>query len=74
MLKKKVFSSWDGFQIPYPFSKGLYVCGDPIWVPTEATDAEIDAKRMELEQSLNRVTAQADEDVLRSVRSFRLFR
>jgi lysophospholipid acyltransferase (LPLAT)-like uncharacterized protein len=65
MLKKKVFASWDRFVVPYPFARGLYVCGKPIWVSAGATDADLEAKRLELEASLNAITAQADEAVSR---------
>ncbi len=65
MLKKKIFASWDRFQVPYPFGRGLYICAMPIWVPPDATDAEVEAKRIELEAVLNRITAEADEEVLR---------
>lgn len=49
--------------MPYPFGRGLFVCGPPIWVSSEATDAEVEAKRVELETSLNRITAEADKAV-----------
>lgn len=61
--KKKVFASWDRFMVPYPFSRGLFLWGKPIWVSSGATESELDAKRRELEESLNRITAEADEAV-----------
>jgi lysophospholipid acyltransferase (LPLAT)-like uncharacterized protein len=65
LLKKKVFASWDRFQVPYPFGRGLYLCGPPIWVPSDVTDTELEAKRVELETALNRITAEADEAMSR---------
>ena len=65
MLKKKLFASWDRFLVPYPFSRGLYCWGDPIWVPRDATPEELEAKRSKLEAVLNRITALADEAVRR---------
>lgn len=44
--------SWDRLQIPRPFSRARVFFGDPISVPDEGGDAEIEAKRSELQQSL----------------------
>jgi len=60
---KKVFASWDRFLLPYPFSRGLFWWGEPIWVPREATAEELEAKRRELEAALNQITAEADAEM-----------
>jgi lysophospholipid acyltransferase (LPLAT)-like uncharacterized protein len=64
LLKKKVFASWDRFLVPYPTGRGLFLWGAPIRVPPDATEAELEAKRRELEEALNRITDQADEEVM----------
>jgi lysophospholipid acyltransferase (LPLAT)-like uncharacterized protein len=51
--------------IPYPFSKGLFLFGAPLWVSREADDARLEAIRLELETVLNQLTNQAEEDVKR---------
>jgi len=61
LLKKKVFASWDRFVVPFPLSRGLFVWGKPIWVPRDATEEDLETKRLELETALNRITAEADE-------------
>jgi lysophospholipid acyltransferase (LPLAT)-like uncharacterized protein len=66
LLKKKVFGSWDRFLLPYPFSRGLFVWGKPLWVSADATAHDVEAARRDLEAILNRMTAEADETVLRS--------
>lgn len=58
--RKKVFQSWDRFLLPYPFSHGVFVWGEPIWVDPEDSQAGIEEKRKTLELRLNRITAQAD--------------
>jgi hypothetical protein len=63
LLKKKVFMSWDRFVLPYPFGQGLFIWGKPIYVPSDAPPEELEAKRLELETALNRITAEADEAV-----------
>ena len=49
--------------VPYPWSRGLFLWGPPLWVPPEGDAAELEAKRLELEALLNALTAQADEAV-----------
>ena len=44
--------SWDRTQIPKPFSTVALVVGEPIDVPSEADEATLEARRVELEQSL----------------------
>ena len=51
--------------VPYPWSRGLFLWGPPVWVTAESDPAELEAKRLELEALLNRLTAQADEAVSR---------
>jgi lysophospholipid acyltransferase (LPLAT)-like uncharacterized protein len=51
--------------LPYPFGRGLFVWGKPIDVAADASTEELETKRVELEQALNRITAEADEAVNR---------
>ena len=51
--------------VPYPWSRGLFLWGPPLWVPPDADATELEAKRLELERLLNQMTAQADEAVVR---------
>ncbi len=44
--------SWDATQIPLPFSRIAVVMGEPMAVPADADDAELEARRVELEQRL----------------------
>ena len=54
--KKKVFNSWDRFELPYPFSKAVLVQGQPYEV-NEVND-EVQA---ELNQRLEATEAEADK-------------
>jgi hypothetical protein len=49
--------------VPYPFSRGLFLYGEPLWVTREAGEASLEASRLELELTLNRLTDQAEEAV-----------
>jgi lysophospholipid acyltransferase (LPLAT)-like uncharacterized protein len=44
--------SWDRTQIPKPFSTVALVVGEPIEVPSDATEETIEAKRLEVEAAL----------------------
>jgi len=53
--------SWDQFVLPLPFGKGALVWGNPIAPPAvDASDAEIEAVRLQLEAEMNRIAAEAD--------------
>lgn len=52
--------TWDGTLLPRPFTRGLFLYGDPIFVPREATGEEEDRFRLALEEALDRITDDAD--------------
>ena len=52
--------SWDRFIMPYPFARGVYVWGAPLYVPPELSKAEAAAYQSRLADRLDRVTAEAD--------------
>jgi hypothetical protein len=60
---KHLFSSWDHFMIPYPFSRGLYIYGKSISVSREEDDLALEAHRLALETELNRLTDEAERAV-----------
>jgi lysophospholipid acyltransferase (LPLAT)-like uncharacterized protein len=48
--------SWDRFQIPLPFSRCEMIFGQPVRVPRQASDAEREALRQELERTLKSIS------------------
>lgn len=56
-----VFSTWDRFVLPLPFTRGVIVWGEPIFVAREADGAMLEAARATVEAGLTAVTHQADE-------------
>ena len=63
--------SWDRFLVPAPFSRGLFIWGEPIWVTREADAAVLEQKRLELKAALDRTTEEADRgDVLERVGAY----
>lgn len=62
-LKKKLFGSWDRFEVPLPFSRACFAWGEPIWVPADADRAQLEAKRVAVETALNKLGDEADRAV-----------
>ena len=58
--RKKVFSSWDRFILPLPFSRIVVIYADPVTVTRDADFQVIEEKRRELENKLNEITGIAD--------------
>lgn len=56
-----LFNSWDRFMLPLPipFSKGLFIFDEPIEMP-ESGKVDTEALRLQIEQRLNTITAEAD--------------
>ncbi len=46
--------------MPYPFSQGVFICGEPIYVNKGAGPEEMEEARLRLEATLTRLTEQAD--------------
>lgn len=57
---RTILKSWDQFLIPHPFGRGVYVWGEPIYVPSELTKADGEKFQELLADRLNAVTAEAD--------------
>ena len=58
--RRRVLRSWDRFILALPFSRGVYIWGEPIHVPRDADEAQMEVLRLELEERLNQLCAQAD--------------
>lgn len=61
--RRKVAGSWDRFVIALPFSRGVYLWGQPIHVAADADEAAMERSRLLLEERLNALTADADHMV-----------
>jgi lysophospholipid acyltransferase (LPLAT)-like uncharacterized protein len=48
--------------VPYPFTRGIFVYGDPIEIPREASDEEIEGWRVEVERRMNALAADTERD------------
>ncbi len=46
-------NSWDRLQIPKPFTRAKVIIAEPVYVPKNATDEEVENKRLELQTKLD---------------------
>ncbi len=53
--------SWDRLQIPVPFTKALVEIAPPIYVPEDADEQTLEAKRDEVQQALDTICARGDQ-------------
>ena len=51
---------WDRLIVPLPFSRGVFVWGEPVSLGRKATKTEQEAARQAIEDRLNAITAKAD--------------
>jgi lysophospholipid acyltransferase (LPLAT)-like uncharacterized protein len=56
-------TSWDRLLVPYPFSRAVYVYGEPIVVDRRIDLADQERLRLLLETELNRLTDQLDREM-----------
>jgi len=57
---RKLLGSWDRFTVAFPFSKGVFIWGEPIHVPSDATPEQLEQARAAIENGLTSVTQSAD--------------
>ncbi len=55
--KKKLLGSWDRMIVPLPFTKAVYLYGEPIFVPREG---DVEEYRERVERALNELTDEAE--------------
>ena len=58
--KGRNLGSWDRFLLAWPFSKGVFVWGRPIFVPPDVSEAGLESLREEVELRMNAICQAAD--------------
>jgi lysophospholipid acyltransferase (LPLAT)-like uncharacterized protein len=53
--------TWDRFVVPRPFSQALVIASAPIFIPENASKAELEQHRQRIEQALNDLTDYAEQ-------------
>ena len=62
----KIWKSWDSFLFPFPFGKAIRIYGEPLYIPSGATESARNHFKLILEERLNSITHEADLFVKRS--------
>ncbi len=58
--RRKVLGSWDRFIFSLPFSRGVFMWGDPIEVPRDASKTEQETARLLIEEKLTELSHKVD--------------
>ena len=58
---KVVTRSWDNMLVPLPFHKGMYAITEPVFIPQDTTDEELEKYRQQIEKTLNDLTWKLDK-------------
>jgi lysophospholipid acyltransferase (LPLAT)-like uncharacterized protein len=58
--KRILFKTWDQFLLPYPFSRGVFIWGEPVHVDPKGDRTHLEERRALLERRLNELTEKAD--------------
>ncbi len=58
--RRKVMKSWDRFVVALPFTKGVIMWGEPIYIDKRATADELEEGRARVEQAMIDLTREAD--------------
>ncbi|MEK6660874.1 MAG: lysophospholipid acyltransferase family protein [candidate division NC10 bacterium] len=59
--RRRFLKSWDAFLLPLPFSRAVYIWGDPMYVEPMATKEEVAKYQDILAERLDLLTMKADE-------------
>ena len=60
-VRRRFVKSWDAFLLPLPFSRAVYIWGEPIYVEPMATKEEVAKYQDILAERLDLLTMKADE-------------
>ena len=61
VTRRKIMASWDKFLVPLPFSRGVFVWGEPIIIPRDADNDACAAALAKIEAAITAVTDLADQ-------------
>ena len=59
--RRRFLKSWDAFLLPLPFSRAVYIWGEPIYVDSMATKEEVTKHQQGLGERLDLLTMKADD-------------
>jgi lysophospholipid acyltransferase (LPLAT)-like uncharacterized protein len=53
-------NSWDGFQVPVPFTKAVILHAEPIWVPQESSEEQLRELHRKMQETLDALRLRGD--------------
>jgi len=60
-MKKKIqLKSWDGFQIPIPFTEAVLLMAEPIWAPPGSSEEDLRALHGTMQETLDALRIRGD--------------
>jgi lysophospholipid acyltransferase (LPLAT)-like uncharacterized protein len=57
---RKIVNSWDHHLVPFPFSRAILIAGDPILVPADANEEEVERLRLRLKAAIDELEDEAE--------------
>lgn len=57
---RRLLKSWDRFAVTFPFSRGIFLWGEPIHVPKDLDDAGVEQARLHVQAAMVAQAAEAD--------------
>ena len=61
--RRRILATWDRFHLPFPWSRGVFLWGEPINVPADLADDDSEVWRRRIEERMIVQTAEADRRV-----------
>lgn len=58
--RKRVMGSWDGFIVPWPFTRVVFAYGDPVVVPRDLDNAAVERYRAKVEEMIEGAMKRAE--------------
>jgi len=55
--------AWDKYMFPWFFARAVFLFGDPIYVPEESTEDQVEQYRLQLESAIHDMDAKAEEEL-----------
>lgn len=59
--RKTRLRSWDRFEVPHPFSRVMFVYGEPIKIPSISREDEIESWRLKVETAMCRMSDESEQ-------------
>jgi lysophospholipid acyltransferase (LPLAT)-like uncharacterized protein len=53
--------SWDGFQLPFPFTEAVILQGEPIWAPPDSSEDDLRALHGKMQETLDALRIRGDK-------------